>query len=262
MALKELSTYFLLIFTFQFGVSQTVITDNGELKNPAEVYPYLIQCEDQVERNKCSGQELSKFISKNLRYPALSRENGKEGTLLISFVVNREGYFEQGKVLHAFDKYIREDSEALFEKMESNLKWTPAKVGDKNVSVLYTLPSHFHVLKKPIRKLSSFDEIICERGSSYKSFNVKAKKMQKIFSVADTIEDYWFYDLQQIEFISMDIQLMTKGETIKIEGVKNISEDTLNKLLGAKKGTTIKFVIKEKKDDKVRTVEKNLFVDR
>jgi len=66
MALKELSTYFLLLFTFQFGVSQTVITDNGELKNPAEVYPYLIQCEDQVERNKCSGQELSKFISKKI----------------------------------------------------------------------------------------------------------------------------------------------------------------------------------------------------
>ena len=253
--------YFFILYAFQFGVSQTVITENGELKNSAEVLPYLIQCEDQADRKKCTNQEISIYISKNLKYPALSRENGMEGTLLISFVVNKEGHVEQGKVLHAFDRYISKDADVLFKKMEADLNWIPGKMDNKNVSVLYNLPLHFHVLKKPIRKLTSFDEIICERGSSYNSFNIKAKKLEKIFSSTNAIETLWFYDLQQIEFISLDIQILTKGETLNIESINYISKETLNKILAIKKGSTINFTIKEQKNEGVRVIEKTVFIN-
>lgn len=43
------------------------------------------------EKRACAEGELLKFVFQNTRYPSLAVQNGVEGTIVIGFVVERDG---------------------------------------------------------------------------------------------------------------------------------------------------------------------------
>jgi protein TonB len=87
-------------------------------------------------------QEAIKYISGNLRYPMIAQENGIQGRVSCSFVVNRDGSIVDVEIVRGVDPSL--DKEAL-RVIASMPKWSPGEQRGKPVRVRYTLPVTFRL---------------------------------------------------------------------------------------------------------------------
>ena len=86
--------------------------------------------------------ECMKWLSKNMKYPTISQENGVQGRVIVQFVVNRDGSIVDAVVARGVDPYL--DKEAL-RVVGLMPKWKPGKQRGKEVRVKYTLPVMFRL---------------------------------------------------------------------------------------------------------------------
>lgn len=83
---------------------------------------------------------LRKFIAQSVKYPVIAQENGIQGRVFVSFVVNSKGEVTNVKVARPFDPNL--DKEAV-RVVQSMPKWAPGKQRGKPVKVSYTVPINF-----------------------------------------------------------------------------------------------------------------------
>lgn len=84
--------------------------------------------------------ELLKYMARNVKYPAESIKNKEEGSLSLSFIINKDGSLSDIKVVKSLTPLL--DAEAV--RVVKNMpKWTPGKVKSKVVRVAYTTPITF-----------------------------------------------------------------------------------------------------------------------
>lgn len=88
-------------------------------------------------------QALLRFISENLKYPRISRENGSTGTTVVRFAVEKDGSIANAKVLKSSgDIYL--DKEAI--RVVSTMpKWSPGMQNHHPVRVWFNLPINFRL---------------------------------------------------------------------------------------------------------------------
>lgn len=84
--------------------------------------------------------ELMRFLSKNIVYPVSAQENGIEGTVILRFVIGRDGKVSKIAVLRSLNKACDAEAIRVVEKMPS---WKPGRQGGREVNVAYTLPVRF-----------------------------------------------------------------------------------------------------------------------
>ena len=80
------------------------------------------------------------FMARNLRYPTKAREAGKQGRVIVQFVVRTDGSLSDFKVLCPVDPWL--DAEAI-RVISTMPKWKPGMQDGKPVSVKFTLPVTF-----------------------------------------------------------------------------------------------------------------------
>ena len=85
---------------------------------------------------------LLSYIGKSVKYPVIAQENGIQGRVIVSFVVERDGSVADAVVVRGVDPSL--DKEAL-RVVNSMPKWTPGKQRGKPVRVKYTLPVTFRL---------------------------------------------------------------------------------------------------------------------
>ena len=95
------------------------------------------------------GGDLSKFrnwVMENVKYPQIALENGIQGNVVVSFVVEKDGKISRINVLQSPDKTLTEATLAVLDKA-NKLKngWKPGKQRNKPVRVTYTLPVSFRI---------------------------------------------------------------------------------------------------------------------
>lgn len=96
---------------------------------------------DLTEKYKLSGTEaLKKWLSQNLQYPPIAMENGHHGTVLCSFVVERDGAISNARVARGVDPSLDKEALRLVKAMP---KWIPGKQNGRPVRVRITLPISF-----------------------------------------------------------------------------------------------------------------------
>lgn len=78
-----------------------------------------------------------KFLSKNYRYPAMAREQGVSGRVIMSFVVEKDGSLTDIKVIRDLGLGTGEEAIRL---LKSSPKWKPGIQNGRPVRVAYTLP--------------------------------------------------------------------------------------------------------------------------
>ena len=81
-----------------------------------------------------------KLISNNIKYPDAAKKNNIEGTVFVSFVVEKDGSLTD---IQALKKLGHGTDEEAIRVMELSEKWTPGKVDGKAVRVQYSLPVKF-----------------------------------------------------------------------------------------------------------------------
>lgn len=88
---------------------------------------------DQMPEFPGGQSALKKYLSDNIKYPALAAEYGKQGTAIIQFVVNADGSISDVEVARsAGDSSL--DKEAI-RVVKSMPKWNPGKKYGQNVKV-------------------------------------------------------------------------------------------------------------------------------
>jgi TonB family protein len=80
------------------------------------------------------------FIKQNMRYPAEARQQGREGTVYVSFIVGDDGAVSDVKVIRGISPAA--DQEAI-RVVESFPNWIPGKQKEKAVKVRFVLPIKF-----------------------------------------------------------------------------------------------------------------------
>ena len=110
----------------------------------AEYMPSFGNCDvnklDKQAYKECSDAALLNYFSRNLRYPAMARENNIQGKVILKFVVNENGEVSQPKVLRGVSAGCTEEALRVLKNMP---KWKPGRHGGRNVKVYFTLPVSF-----------------------------------------------------------------------------------------------------------------------
>ena len=96
------------------------------------------------EKKSCADTKLLQYLYKNLKYPAIARENGVEGRIYIQFVVEKDGTVQDANIIRDIGAGCGQAALKVVTDM-NNLpqRWTPGKQRGKSVRVLYTLPVTF-----------------------------------------------------------------------------------------------------------------------
>jgi protein TonB len=119
-----------------------------EIFKVVEEMPRFPGCEDQggttQEKKACADKKMLEFIYKNIKYPAIARENGVEGTVVIQFVVEKDGAISDAKIVRDIGAQCGQESLRVVNLMNSeNLKWIPGKQRGRPVKVQFNLPVKF-----------------------------------------------------------------------------------------------------------------------
>ena len=85
---------------------------------------------------------LLQYLSNTIQYPVVAEENGVQGRVIVTFVVERDGSITELKVVKSVDPSL--DREAV-RVVRSMPKWTPGKQNGEAVRVKYTLPVTFRL---------------------------------------------------------------------------------------------------------------------
>ena len=85
---------------------------------------------------------LMSYLSSNVKYPVVAQENGVQGRVIISFVVERDGSISDVKVARSVDPSLDREAQRVVKSMP---RWTPGKQNGQTVRVKYTVPVVFRL---------------------------------------------------------------------------------------------------------------------
>lgn len=114
------------------------------VKEPEPVAPKEPEIFDRAEvmPNYPGGiAAMMKYLSTNIRYPAIANENGLEGKVIVKFYVDKDGTVREPVVLK--DGVGGGCGEEAIRVVKAMPKWTPGLQRGNPVKVYYTLPVTF-----------------------------------------------------------------------------------------------------------------------
>jgi len=85
---------------------------------------------------------LMKWLSDNIKYPAVAEENGIQGRVVCTFVVERDGSVTDVQVARSIDPSLDKEAIRVLKKMP---KWIPGRQNGSAVRVKYTVPVTFRL---------------------------------------------------------------------------------------------------------------------
>lgn len=85
-------------------------------------------------------KECLKFMARNLKYPTKAQEAGKQGRVIVQFIVQKDGSLSDLHVLRPVDPWL--DAEAI-RVIGTMPKWKPGMQDGQAVAVKFTLPVTF-----------------------------------------------------------------------------------------------------------------------
>ena len=127
-SLKVALMILVLLFSFMTSTAQT--KKNNMVYDVVEVMPQFP-----------GGQiAMLKYIMENIKYPKQIMEEGIQGRVTVSFIVEKDGRVSNVRLLRSVQSAL--DKEAI-RVVKSMPKWTPGKQNGKPVRVRFNLPVMF-----------------------------------------------------------------------------------------------------------------------
>ncbi len=124
-----------------------IIEDEPDIWVAVEEMPTFGDCQNEASktlRRQCSDRALIEYISKKVRYPAIARENGVNGTAVIRFVVEKDGSLSGIEIVRDPGAGLGAEAERVVQLMaDTGPKWTPGRQTGRAVRVQFNLPVRF-----------------------------------------------------------------------------------------------------------------------
>lgn len=123
----------------------TCLNEDGTERayTPFERMPRYPGCEDEATeeaRKACAQSAMLRFVYQNIKYPAIARENGVEGTVVVTFIVEPDGSISNVKVVRDIGADCGEESARVVRLMPP---FIPGMQDDEFVRVQFNLPTKF-----------------------------------------------------------------------------------------------------------------------
>ena len=83
---------------------------------------------------------LMQYLRDNIKYPVVAQENGVQGRVVVSFVVEKDGSITDVKVVRSVDPSLDKEAQRVVKSMP---KWIPGKQNGSAVRVKYNVPVSF-----------------------------------------------------------------------------------------------------------------------
>lgn len=87
-------------------------------------------------------QDLLRYLAENIKYPALARENNIQGTVALSFVVNKDGSVSDVSIVKEIGGGCGKEAMRVVQSMP---RWSPGEANGYPVKVRFTLPVRFRL---------------------------------------------------------------------------------------------------------------------
>jgi len=124
------------------GIDPGIVDKPGEGTGVVEAPPPPPQIFTYVEQMPEPTVNPNEFLSKNLRYPEMAKENNIQGRVTVKFVVNEDGEVSDVQVVKGIGGGCDEEAKRVVQKMP---KWKPGKQNGRPVKVYFTLPITFRL---------------------------------------------------------------------------------------------------------------------
>ena len=85
---------------------------------------------------------LFEYLSNHIKYPTIAEENGVQGRVIVTFVVERDGSITDVKVVKSVDPSLDREASRVVKGMP---RWIPGKQNGSAVRVKYTVPVTFRL---------------------------------------------------------------------------------------------------------------------
>lgn len=122
------------------AISQSVYSQIEIMEEPREDDNKVLAFAEQKPEYPGGDKAMFKFFEDNLKYPEVAKNNGIEGTVVVRFVVRKDGSLSNAEILRGIGGGCDSETLRLINVMP---KWIPGKNNGKLVNVTYTLPVKF-----------------------------------------------------------------------------------------------------------------------
>jgi protein TonB len=85
---------------------------------------------------------LMSYLASNIKYPVVAQENGVQGRVIVSFVVERDGSISDVRVARSVDPSLDREAQRVVKSMP---RWKPGKQNGSAVRVKYNVPVVFRL---------------------------------------------------------------------------------------------------------------------
>jgi protein TonB len=114
---------------------------NSDVKQVVEENPnQIFTAVEQAPTFPGGDGAFGKYLGKNIRYPAIARENNVQGRVVLTFVVERDGSLTDIKVLRSLGSGTDEEAVRV---LKASPKWKPGIQNGRPVRVQYSIPVNF-----------------------------------------------------------------------------------------------------------------------
>ena len=128
------------------------IEDNQEWFDPQEYDYVLVEPEPEPEEIFMVVEDqpefpggtkaLMEYLKKNIKYPAICRENNIQGKVIVTFVVNKDGTITEPEVVKTVNPSLDKEALRVISQMPN---WKPGYQRGKPVRVKFTVPVNFQL---------------------------------------------------------------------------------------------------------------------
>ncbi|MEM1322898.1 MAG: energy transducer TonB [Bacteroidota bacterium] len=149
--MKKLSAiWFCCCFLVSLSTAQTSTTDTSEIFQVVDQQALFPGCVNagptDLDRRTCSDRSILEFIYQNIEYPQAAAETKTEGTVVVQFVIEKDGSISNWETLKDIGAGCGAEALRVVELMSKlGEKWTPGKRGGQAVRSTSTVPVKFKI---------------------------------------------------------------------------------------------------------------------
>ena len=119
------------------------ITYDPVVTEPEVIDEDIIHVRAEIQPSFPGGPDaMMKFLKENLKFPSICAENGIQGRVVVSFVVNKNGSIEQVEVLSGVHERLDAEAVRVVKLMPT---WTPGQMQGHAVRTKFILPVTFRM---------------------------------------------------------------------------------------------------------------------
>ena len=116
--------------------AKEVVVDEKPKEEETKVFDVV----EQMPSFPGGDAELMKYLSTHIKYPVVAEENGVQGRVVVSFVVEKDGSITDVKVVRSVDPSLDKEATRVVKSMP---KWIPGKQNGSPVRVKFNVPVSF-----------------------------------------------------------------------------------------------------------------------